>query len=184
LKNKILLIFVCLLLIIGIVFVIFLLNNSETKSKDYDEITNKIEKIQNDNTFNDTEFLELWETNIIGTLEIPSINLKLSVAEGIDDDILENYIGHFPSTSLFNGNVGIAGHNTKPFFANLNKVKIGDEITYNFLLNSKTYVVDTIVEIEETTWDYLEDTNENKITLITCIVNEPTKRLCVQATEK
>ena len=31
---------------------------------------------------------------------------------------------------------------------------------------------------------YNVDTKENKITLITCIKNQPTKRLCIQATEK
>lgn len=45
-------------------------------------------------------------------------------------------------------------------------------------------MVDTIAEIQEDEWSYLEDTKENKITLITCIKNQPTKRLCIQATEK
>lgn len=30
-------------------------------------------------------------------------------------------------------------------------------------------MVDTIAEIQEDDWSYLEDTKENKITLITCI---------------
>lgn len=172
--------------IISILFLIssitiFLLNKKEIKSTDYDEISNKILDIQDDE---DNEFLELWESNVIGTLEIPSINLKLSIAEGTENDVIAKYIGHFQSTALINGNVGLAGHNTQDFFADLKKLRKGDEIIYNFLLGSKKYVVDTIVEIQEDDWRYLEDTKDNKITLITCIKNQPTKRLCIQATEK
>lgn len=183
-KNKIIIVLaiICILaLTCGIT--VFLLNNKETKSEDYDDISNKIEDIQDSNVEN-TEFMELWKTNILGTLEIPSINLKLSIAEGIENDVIAKYVGHFPSTALINGNVGLAGHNTNEFFANLRKIKKGDEIVYNFLLGRKTYIVDTIVEIEEDDWSYLEDTKDNKITLITCIKNQPTKRLCIQAIEK
>lgn len=183
-KNKIIIILVIVcILSLACSITVFLLNNKETKSEDYDDISNKIEDIQDSNIEN-TEFMELWETNILGTLEIPSINLKLSIAEGIENDVIDKYVGHFPSTALINGNVGLAGHNTNEFFANLKKIQKGDEIVYNFLLGSKTYIVDTIVEIQEDDWSYLEDTKDNKITLITCIKKQPTKRLCIQATEK
>lgn len=163
---------------------VFFLNKQETKSEDYDDLSNKVEEIQDTENMKDTEFMELWETNVIGTLEIPSINLKLSIADGIENDVIAKYVGHFPSTALINGNVGLAGHNTQEFFANLKKLKKGDDIVYNFLLGSKTYVVNTIVEIQEDDWSYLEDTEDNRITLITCIKNQPTKRLCIQAIEK
>ncbi len=183
-KKKIIisLIVISIISLISGITVFFL--NKGAKSEDYDDISNKVEEIQDTEKIEDTEFMELWETNIIGTLEIPSINLKVSVAEGIENDVIDKYVGHFPSTALFNGNVGLAGHNTTEFFANLKKLKEGDEIVYNFLLSSKTYMVDTIAEIQEDEWSYLEDTKENKITLITCIKNQPTKRLCIQATEK
>ena len=184
-KNKIIITIVVISiisLICGIT--IFFLNKKETKSEDYDDISNKLENIQNTDNIEETEFMELWDTNVIGTLEISSINLKLSIADGIEDDVIAKYIGHFPSTALINGNVGLAGHNTRDFFANLKKVKKGDEIVYNFLLGTKTFIVEIIVEIQEDDWSYLEDTEDNKITLITCIKNQPTKRLCIQATEK
>ena len=46
------------------------------------------------------------------------------------------------------------------------------------------YEIDTIEIIEDTDWSYLEKSNENKITLITCVENEPKFRRCVQATQK
>ena len=47
----------------------------------------------------------------------------------------------------------------------------------------KTYKIDIIEIIKNTDWSYLDKTEENKITLITCVENEPKYRRCVQATE-
>ena len=43
--------------------------------------------------------------NYIGTITIPKINLKALIAEGTEDDVLCNYIGHFSNTGIINGNV-------------------------------------------------------------------------------
>ena len=48
----------------------------------------------------------------------------------------------------------------------------------------KLYVVDKIEIIKNTDWSFLENTSENKITLITCVDGKPENRLCVQAIEK
>lgn len=174
-KISISMILICLLIIL------LFINTKGTKSKDYDEIAYKIQTVSKTK---ESEIKELWEKNIIGLLEIPKINLKLSIAEGIEKEVLANHIGHFPSTSLLNGNVGFAGHNTNEFFANLKNLHKEDEIIYNFLLDTKTYKIETIEQIQDDDWSYLEDTKENKITLITCIKKQPMKRLCIQAVEK
>lgn len=180
-KLKIFLFILVLIILVTIVSIFFI--NKETKSKDYDDINQKLEKINNSSDIENSDIMELWETNIIGTLEIPSLNLKLSVADDIDDDTLEEYIGHFPSTVLYEGNVGMAGHNSSKFFATLKNIKKGDEIIYNFLLGERIYIVDTITEIQEDDWSYLEDTEDNRLTLITCVRNQPMIRLCIQAKE-
>jgi len=182
-KNKIKIVF-CILLIIAITTLVSVfIYRKEIKSKDYDKITDKIANIDNSNTDN-SDFMELWESNIIGTLEIPSLKIKLSIADEIDDKTLEEYVGHFPSTSLFDGNVGLAGHNSSNFFASLKNIRKGDEIIYNFLLGKRTYIVDKIVEIQEDDWSYLEDTEDNRLTIITCVKGVPSKRLCIQAKEQ
>ena len=38
--------------------------------------------------------------------------------------------------------------------------------------------------IKDIDWEPLENTKENKITLITCVENEPEYRRCIQAIEK
>ena len=102
-------------------------------------------------------------------------------------NILEDYVGHFSETSLTVGNIGLAGHNKgykNNYFENLNKAKKGDEITYKYNDYINKYIIDKIEIIKNTNWDNLENTKENKITLITCLEDKPEHRLCVQATEK
>ena len=69
------------------------------------------------------------------------------------------------------------------YFENLKNVKKGDEVKYKYENFEKTYIIDKIEVIRNTDWSYLENTNENKITLITCVENEPNLRRCVQAIE-
>lgn len=127
---------------------------------------------------NETEIV-----NAIATLEIPSINFKDIVIEGTTQDALAQGIGLFEHSSILQGNVCLAGHNTNRFFANLKDVKQGDIIKYSSCLGNREYEITTIKQIEETDWSMLEDTEDNRITIITCVRNQPTLRLCVQATE-
>ena len=57
-------------------------------------------------------------------------------------------------------------------------------IKYKTKFFERTYVVDNIKVIYETDWSILQSTEENKLSLITCIAGKKEQRLCVQATEK
>ena len=46
------------------------------------------------------------------------------------------------------------------------------------------YEVKTMEIIENTDWSYLKNTEDNRITLITCVENEPKYRRCIQGIEK
>ena len=123
----------------------------------------------------------------IGTLTIPDILLdNAPIKEGTELSILSSAIGHFTNTSLYAGNVGLASHNggdNGDFFKNLSKVKVGSEIYYQTNYGTRRYVVKTIKVIQETDWSYLESTEDNRLTLITCVKGQADKRLCVQAVE-
>ena len=122
--------------------------------------------------------LQVWK------LDIDSINLSANINSGTDENVLNEYIGHFDETNIFNGNVGLAAHNRGypvNYFENLDKVKIGDYIYYTIDDFVKKYKVISIQIIEDTDWTYLEETDEDTITLITCVRNKPNNRLCVQA---
>ena len=119
-------------------------------------------------------------------IKIPSINLKAPIAEGIDIDTLNTKVGHFNETDKTVGNVGLAAHNRGyeyNYFEKLKKLKINDEIIYKYENFEKKYLITKIEIIKNTDWSYLEKTEKNKITLITCVENEPQYRRCVQAEE-
>lgn len=125
------------------------------------------------------------DVNIIGYLTIESIGLmNAPIAEGTSMEVLNQYIGHFEETPIFNGNVAFCGHNRgydNNYFANLKNVKEGDLIFYEMKNNQYTYKVTSINIIQETDLEVLDHSNNNKLTLITCVENRPNERYCVIA---
>ena len=118
---------------------------------------------------------------------IPAISLEAAISEGTGKEVMDEFVGHFEETAKINGNIGLAAHNRGykvNYFSNLKKVKEDDEIIYQYQDYKKTYVVTKNVVIKDIDWSYLQNTKENKITLITCIENEPNYRRCVQGIEK
>lgn len=117
-------------------------------------------------------------------LNIPKINLSYTIEEGTTQEIIDNGIGHFSDTSYLDGNIGLVagcyGYN-KNIFENLDKLQEKDVILYNYEGKNKAYEVVKNLIIDEKDWSYLNNTKENKLTLITGVVNEPEKRRCVQA---
>lgn len=130
---------------------------------------------------------EIKHNDSIGTLTIPDILLdNAPIKESVELSTLSEAIGHFTSTSLYSGNVGLASHNgggKGDYFKNLSKVKEGSEIYYQTDFGVRRYIVKTIAIIDETDWSYLQETEDNRITLITCVKGQKSKRLCVQALE-
>lgn len=187
--KKILYIF---LIIIIITFSIFIAIISSKNKKDKDIISSTYDIFNNENiqnkieNINDIEELSInnENSNIIGILKIDKIDFEGLIYEGTSLDILEKGVGHFKNTPILNGNVCLAAHNTNKYWSKLYTLKNDDTIIYTSMLGTKTYKVFSIKEIEETEWSALENTNENILTLITCVKGKPNLRLCVQALEK
>ena len=119
-------------------------------------------------------------------LKIQKINLEAKINEGTTKEVMDEYIGHFEETPKEVGNIGLAAHNRgykNNYFENLKKLQIGDEITYIYKGKEKNYKVSKISIIKDTDWSMLENTEENELTLITCVENEPEYRRCVKAEE-
>lgn len=126
-------------------------------------------------------------SKIVWKLEIPAISLSAEIMEGTTSDIMNKYIGHFTNTSKTNGNIGLAAHNRGypvNYFKDIKKLKIGDKIIYQYNKYKKTYLVNKVQIIKDTDWSKLESTEENMITLITCVENEPLYRRCIQGIEE
>lgn len=148
-------------------------------------------KLNKENTNNITEEInqektEEFEEGIMGRLIIKKIDLNGEIKEGSSQEILKDYIGHIEETAKYNGNVGLAAHNRgnqHSYFARINELEIGDEIIYQNKYGDRKYKVSEKKDILETDWSTLENSSENKLTLITCIKNRVNQRLCVQAVE-
>ena len=125
-------------------------------------------------------------TNENWMLEIPRIGLKANINYGTTKEVMDKYIGHFDETKLWNGNIGLAAHNRGypvNYFGRLKELQIGDEINYTTIFGTRKYKVEVMKVIEDTDWSYLEERNDNRITLITCVENQPNYRRCIQGIE-
>lgn len=126
-----------------------------------------------------------YEDGSIGALSIPKLNLSVKVYEDESLENLKKGVGHFKSTSSWNGNVGFAGHNRglADHFGSIHTLKNGDRIIYTTKLGTRTYEVYFVGQIHETDFSRLGRTENNIVTLITCAANRPELRVCVQARE-
>ncbi len=122
----------------------------------------------------------------IGVLKIPAIGLKITAYDGDTFIAMKKGVGHLASTSCWNGNIGLVGHNRgrNDYFGKLKRLEIGDEMTYTTKLGTCNYVVKSITKIADTDWSKLQYTSDNRLTLITCVENVGNQRLCVQAVQK
>jgi len=126
-----------------------------------------------------------YEDGSIGTLSIPKLNVSGKVYE---DESLENMrkgIGHFRFTSAWEGNVGFAAHNRgiSVAFGQIHTLKNGDKIVYSTKYGTRAYEVFYVGQINENDFARLSRTDENLVTLVTCVNDRPELRWCVQARE-
>ena len=147
------------------------------------EIKKETEKKKESNTETQDKVIESNQEKVIGTVKIPKINFEGEIYEGTSLEVLEKGVGHFDNSPYLDGNVCLAAHNTSKFWAKLKTLKKGDSITYESFLGTREYKVSEITQIEETDWTKIENTDENMLTLITCVKGNKPMRLCVRATE-
>lgn len=150
--------------------------------------SNEIEVVES-NTNIDTKAKKIEETEEKGNwyLEIPVIYLKANIQEGTTKEVLDKYIGHFEESKTWVGNVCLAAHNRgyeKNYFSQAKELKEGDNINYFYQDEKREYLVIQNEIIQATDVSCLENTEENTLTLITCVENEPNYRRCIRAIEK
>lgn len=121
----------------------------------------------------------------IGAIKIPSLDIDMKVWEGETNASMRKGLGHYSSTSAWDGNVGVCGHNrgAKYVIGAIKDMEKGDTITYTTIYGTRTYQVASVEIISSSDWSYLQATSDNRITLTTCLANSPEKRVCVQAVE-
>ena len=190
LKKSITIFTIIILVIIAVVSTFFIvkyfINKKEidttteyyTEDKIQDRLTN-----DDGNVTKEDLTLKINGETVLGVINIPKINYGGLVYEGTNLETLDKGIGHFENSSYFEGNVCLAGHNYTGVWKNLYTLQNGDKITYTSFLGTKEYEVNKIVQVNATDWTLLEDTDDNILTLVTCVKNEPNLRLIVQTIE-
>ncbi len=173
---------------IGIIIIVILLmlalvfkpNSNDKNNKNVEENKTIEEQVQ------ETLSLDSNDKNIIGYITIKDLGIeKAPIADGTDDKIIGKYVGHFENTSYLDGNVCLCSHNRgskAAFFGNLKNARNGMEIEYITKYETKKYIISEIKEIEETDLTVLNSTEDDRITLITCVENQRNLRLCVIGT--
>lgn len=138
------------------------------------------------NSYTDVTDDLYYSNGSLGTLKIPAIGLTVKVYEGTDSAALAKGAGHFENTSIWDGNVCLAGHNrgVTNHFGKIHTLEVGDTITLTTKLGTRTYAVTSVSKISETDQSGTAATSGNQITLYTCVMNESAYRWCVTATEQ
>ncbi|SFJ47184.1 sortase A [Halobacillus dabanensis] len=126
--------------------------------------------------------------SIIGTIEIPTIQLKLPILQGASDYNLKYGVGHMNGTAPIghNGNAALAAHrgySDGKLFNKLDEVKEGDSIFFHTTEGRFEYEVQNSLLVTPDNLTVLKQSGEGSmVTLITCDpVPDPTHRLIVKA---
>ena len=122
----------------------------------------------------------------LGTLKIPAIGLTVKVYQGTDSAALKKGAGHFTNTSIWDGNVAMAGHNrgVNNHFGKIHTLEMGDTITLTTMLGTRTYAVASVEKVSVNDSSGTAPTTDNRVTLYTCVMDQPEYRWCVTAVQE
>lgn len=117
-----------------------------------------------------------------GSINMPSIGTKLPIVEGTSNQHLLSGATTFrPGQSITHGNYVLLGHNVGyqgMLFSSVPNLKKGDKITVNSYAHGKMmqqkYKVTEKKTVKSSHGQVLDDSNERKLTLITCDVPRQT----------
>ena len=109
----------------------------------------------------------------------------MKVWQGETDSSMSKGLGHYVSTSAWDGNIGVCGHNRGARYTtgSIKELEVGDTVTYNTIYGTRTYAVSIVKIISSSDWSYLQATADNRITITTCLADHPESRVLVQAIE-
>ena len=120
--------------------------------------------------------LNIAGDEIMGTVEIPKINIELPIYHTTDEEVLEQAAGHLEGSSLPVGGESthavISAHRGLPsasLFTDLDQLEEGDHFLLHILDDTLAYEVDKITVVEpEETQDLAVEEGEDLVTLLTC----------------
>ena len=154
---------------------------NNVKDEEVDDLIKNINKYNYD-LFNGTaenqlpDYLNIHEGDVLGYIEIPSINIKLPIYYGTSVDILKKGVGVLEGTSL-----PVGGENThsvlsahtglanQKLFTDIDKLKDGDVFYLQILKKDLAYKVNQIKVVHPDEIDELKISDgKDYVTLLTC----------------
>ena len=120
--------------------------------------------------------LNIAGDEMMGSVEIPKINIKIPIYHTTEEDVLNKGAGHLEGRSLpvggANTHAVISAHRGLPsasLFTDLDQMKVGDHFLLHVLDETLCYEVDkiSVVKPEDTTALAVED-GQDLVTLLTC----------------
>lgn len=123
-----------------------------------------------------------FSNGTLGTISIPAIGVNFGIYEGTSNEDMRYGAGHFVGSSIWDGNVCLAGHNrgVANNFGKIHTLSAGDTITLKTVYGTRTYSVSSVQKVHETDTSCVQDSASNMITLVTCVANEREYRYVVQ----
>lgn len=120
--------------------------------------------------------LNLNGNGVMGYIEIPRLELKLSIGHGTEEDVLQRMVGHIEGSSLPVGGESthavLSAHRGLPtakLFSDLDLMQVGDRFTIHTLNQTLTYQVDQITVILPEEIEALAiEPGGDYVTLMTC----------------
>lgn len=128
----------------------------------------------------------LLSNGAIGSVSIPALGVKnMYVWQGETNESMAKGLGHFTSSSVWDGNVAMCGHNRGSTYVigGIKDMSLSDTLTYTTSEGTRTYKVETITTIANDDWTYLKSTSDNRLTLVTCVAGDYSHRWLLQAVE-
>lgn len=178
-----------ILILVGIIIIgSVVYKKIDTKIKQNESIKAFEETLQEESPANTDENKKTEEEisgKAIAILEIPKLELKAAIAEGVDLETIKYNLGHFPNTALpgEKGNFAIAGHRIFPYaesFKHIDRLENGDELQVTVKGGKKfTYKVNDKFVVEPTQVEVLDKTDDATITIVTCTL-DGTQRVIVR----
>lgn len=120
--------------------------------------------------------LNIAGDEMMGSVEIPKINIKIPIYHTTEEDVLNKGAGHLEGSSLpvggANTHAVISAHRGLPsasLFTDLDQMKVGDHFLIHVLDETLCYEVDkiSVVKPEDTSALAVED-GQDLVTLLTC----------------
>lgn len=120
--------------------------------------------------------LNIAGDEMMGSVEIPKINIKIPIYHTTEEDVLNKGAGHLEGSSLpvggANTHAVISAHRGLPsasLFTDLDQMKVGDHFLLHVLDETLCYEVDkiSVVKPEDTSALAVED-GQDLVTLLTC----------------